>query len=468
MKKIVLTILLLLPLLVFCQEGEETEEKFSEEKKKEIIKIIEERLEKKSEVKLGTFKVSNEKVKVYDLSDLKGKNLDKIAKWMSDLNTLVKNKGDLDKEQVAALNKKIDEMKPEPVLKIDSVHLDIREGNIYDIRVMGAIGDGEDSVKQLFTNKRPFAISDFNRASKDKWLLYDIKKEKGIFIKDFLQYDYKNGQNFVIDEDTISLNRENKFTGSVEVNNNLKQLIDFRIYSDFLGLLNEESNGIVNFEGNSLFYLFPKNFNLFNFKYTFLLKKIRTSVSYSRFDNDDRAYDIASLNRNSSGFSELIPIIQKSFLKAGGELDIIEYHPYKFASITLYGKARFNLYFTETEDSADPTADDDEPNTVNTTSLSWGLGVGASSKRYANFGIAASVFWDRYQNNNLLEDNILNFDAITLQSEAFFYPGAESNNAVFLRLAYTQGRRDLSSRENFFSFQFGYRAELKINRKKED
>ncbi|NAS31678.1 hypothetical protein GTQ40_11895 [Flavobacteriaceae bacterium R38] len=435
MKKIVYLILLITPVYLLGQDRPLSKE--------ETLEIIEKALDNQSKIKLGTFRLKSETINNDDQTPAVFKIETKIYQDSKD------NDDSVDKGE----------------LEIYSIKIDIRDGNIYDIRIDAK--DNNTGEKVLFTNERPLALSNFNK--RGKWRLYNIDRlhrKENINLKSILEYDYETGENYVIDKAIINLNRNNKFQADVMVKNNLKSLLDFRIYSDFLGILNEEANGIVNFEAGSLFYLFPKPVHIFLFPrdngYLYLFKRIKPYFNYSRFDNDDRTVNIANLNLDELNSSDnILSLIQRSFIKAGGELDIFEWEPGKFSSVILYGKARVNLFVTETGSILD---NDTDPNRENTSTLSWGLGVGVVSKRYSNFGISASAFWDRYQNNDLNEERALNFNTLSFNSEAFFYTGTDSDNAIFLRLNYTQGQNEISPRANFFALQFGYRAELKINR----
>ena len=215
-----------------------------------------------------------------------------------------------------------------------------------------------------------------------------------------------------------------------------------------MGLINESPNGIVSFEGNSTFYLNP--FSLAK-GYNYLFKKVQTGINYSRFDNDDRTISIP--------LTDTLSIIQKSFLNIHTELDVFELRvdkrfPYKF-----FVKARGDLDITEINR-------DTTENKSNVSTISIGLGAGVQIERFSNFGLNTAFYYNRYQNNNVFDDGILNFNTIALTGEVYFYSNKEDQqNAFFLRLNYEQGTRDLSSKANFFTIQFGYKAQLNFQPK---
>ncbi|MDT0538863.1 hypothetical protein [Croceitalea sp. P059] len=334
-------------------------------------------------------------------------------------------------------------------LEISNVKIDIREGVIFDLRVNGEL----DSKDVIFTNRKPINISSINNYRiilqyRRRGVDDDKQKIYSILLRDFLEYDYENGQNYIIEKELVELIAGSKEKEKIYGGTTLKSLIDFRIYSDFLGLVNESPNGIVNFEGNSTFFLNP--FSIGGYNYMF--KKLTTSIGYSRFDDNDREVELLEL--------DTLNLIQKSFLKVSGELDLFETrfskrYPYK---LSLKTKASLDL----AEVSRDSTE------TTNTSTLSIGLGASIQIQRYANFGLNASVFLNRYENSSLLETVTLNFNTIALNTEVYFYESKDSDNAFFLRLRYEQGTNDLSSSSNFFNFQVGYKAQLNFKPKKTD
>ncbi|GAA0726313.1 hypothetical protein GCM10009430_33150 [Aquimarina litoralis] len=321
-------------------------------------------------------------------------------------------------------------------IDIKKVIIEIKDGEMFNIKVFP-----KNDQTLFFYNKSPTNIYSFN-SYKNKTKLWSNKRE-GVYIKliDFITYDYQNGKRYIIENELINLSsHKDSSQHKIFINNNLKSIIDFRVYTDFLGLIDESSNGIVSFEGNSTFFLNP--FNLGRFHYLF--KKFKAGVSYSRFDNDDREVNLPVINS--------LDLIQKSFLTAETEIDIYEVRLGKKFPYKILAKGKGSLRLTE-------TSEENSEDLENTITLGLGYGTEIQVERFSNFGINASIYFNRYQNNNITENNIVNFDTFSVHSEVYFFV-PQSDNAFFLRMKYEEGRRDLNASANFFNVQFGYKAEI--------
>ncbi|WP_149274968.1 hypothetical protein [Pareuzebyella sediminis] len=403
------------------EKNQELIEKFSEK----VVATAKQKLEEEYEVDekklLGTFHLKETKVEV----DLK-----------------ITEEGFLKRDSTLKYDKKFN---------IESIKIDIREGVVFDIRIKGKLQD----TSVLFTNHAPINMSSLIRH--EVYLTYLRQGVKESFLskyrirlKDFLEYDYENGQNYVIDNELIELNSSDKKEAKVYGKGSLKSLIDFRIYTDFLGIINESANGIVSFEGNSTFFLNP-----FSIKgYNYIFKKLNSSVRYSRFDDNDQNIALPIV--------DTLDLIQKSFLNVSGEIDLFETRFSKRYPYKLHLKTKFGLDIAKTkEDGLDDSS--------NTTTLGIGFGAGIQVQRYSNFGLNSTFYFNRYENNGLFDSGTVNFNTIELNTEVYFYDSKDKNDndAFFLRLAYEQGIKNLSSSSNFFNIQLGYKAQLNFNPKKD-
>ncbi|WP_074408773.1 hypothetical protein [Aquimarina megaterium] len=422
------------------------------QQKNEITKKNSETLLLMLEEKMGIDKETLKTLEdvVEDSDDKPDETTEKIFKILSELNTLNKkeflgtftfiNKG----EEIPSylVTDSIHKLIP---TNIEKVAIEIKDGVMFDIK---AIVDD----KEFYYNKRPASIFSFNKRGATIELLSnlnDSNTKKYIKLVDLIGFNFENGKRYIIEQDLVNLTKEDSIH-KVDIDNNLKSVIDLRFYSDFLGLIDEASNGIVSFEGSSTFYLNP--FSIFKgFNYT--LKKMKTKIRYSRFDNDDRTLP--------AELDDELDLIQKSFLNFGGELDLFETRFGKKFPYKLLFKAKGTLDVTEI------ITKEDIDDKMNTTTLGIGIGSEIQIERFHNFGLHASFYFNRYQNNNILENRVLNFDTFTINSEAYFYTPGNKNDAIFIRLQYEQGRRSLDASSNFFNVQFGYKAELNFKPKKE-
>lgn len=357
------------------------------------------------------------------------------------------------------------------VLEIHKVFIEIRESAIYDIRVQGIfkgemiefINHRSFHIPHLFTNKSNYWRLHFSNSNEDRYY---------IFLKDFLKYIYETGQNFVIEKEEIELSAEN-LEKKIIAKTNLKSLIDFRIYTDFLGLINEESNGIINFESNSTFYIWPKSIptGVTNLNVSFI-KKAKVHVNFSRFDNDDKMVLLSSYRYKDSTLYNPLLLRQKAYFNAGAEFDLIELKR-KYAPANFSIKARGGILLTLIEDPENPrvlNTEEEQPDQkgITTNTKYWGFGFNIEALRFANFGINTNIFLNYYQNSNIHKspqnNPRANFRTFSLDSEAFYFLDKKNReNAFFLRVHYESGRSDLSASKNFFNVQFGYRAEFNLS-----
>lgn len=331
-------------------------------------------------------------------------------------------------------------------IDISKVSIEIKDGVIYD--VIAIVNDN-----QFFFNKSTTSIFSFNKKGSTLRLYNNLntnKQEEYIELVDLVGFEHKNGKRYVIENANIDLSLPDNESHTISIDNNLKSVIDFRIYSDFLGLIDEAPNGIVSFEGSSTFYLNP--FSVFR-SYSYLFKKLKTKVRYSRLDEDDKTI--------SPILNDKLDLLQKSFLNFGGELDLYEIRFGKKFPYKLISKVKGALDITEIGD------EESKEEIFNTTTLGLGIGVEIHIERYHNFGLHTSFYFNRYQNNNIIKDSILNFNTFAINSEVYFYTPGSKNDAIFLRAQYEQGMRDLTPSSNFFTIQFGYKAELNFKSKKE-
>ncbi len=451
MKKSILTFLLMSYISIFAQKKDAIKLLINDEeiivettegnnKIQDINKFLEKvkkQFENTSSESLGEIKIINSQVCVYKKNPKK--TFDKIYNIQKE-----------DYKFIDSLYKETKDLKKETQLKVEKVKIDIKDGNIYDIRVEGVMYDNR---KVVFTNYLPIAMIKFNNAKDYKLIPIELEiKDLYVSLKDIISYDYETGQNFIIEDDNINL-YPNDRVREIYANNNLKTLVDFRVYSDALGLLNETPNGILNFEGNSTFFIRP--IPVFR-GYNYLIKKVNTNISYSRFDDDEKA-----ISFENSFFSKT-DLIQRSFLSGSATLDFFERQEAKFFPMiwSVKGRVSFDLTKVDQENMVN-----EESQAKNTTTVGWGFGLGMKTKRFSNFGVSGSVFWDRYENNDALNSTI-HIETYSFNTDAFFYTKKYEEDAIFLRLNYTIGRRETPSNNNFLNIQFGYKAELNFKSKK--
>ncbi|WP_347922844.1 hypothetical protein [Pontimicrobium sp. SW4] len=354
--------------------------------------------------------------------------------------------------------------------KFHKIDLELYEGSLVDIKLF--LKDSEGSV-YLFENKIwPISLLRFSKTAYKFYLQYSSKQKKGIDeiddgkykdekyyvrLSDVLQYINKPGKNFVPDDQNFSFPIEDENTSptvyELRQDTSLKNVLELRAYTDFLGLFNDDPNGIVQFEGDASFYIFPFRYPNTNIYY---LKKIKPYVRFSRFDEGDNIVQI-----NSDSLVNGLDVIKKTYLSLGVKLDVLNF---KFSKelpfeVNIYGAARYNV--------ANVAFDAEKKEKENYKAMGLGVGANLDFRRFDNFGfnLSTEFIWynlDDWNNYNQIIDMQKHLLAFKLESEISYFPASSKTSAIFLRLKVFNDI-DRQRDSNFFQFQFGYKFSVGLN-----
>ncbi|MEM9887423.1 MAG: hypothetical protein AAF849_16125 [Bacteroidota bacterium] len=350
--------------------------------------------------------------------------------------------------------------------KFKKIDLEIHDGNFTDVLVTIE----HKGKTYVFENRVSISFLRYSKQSKINYLFYAHKKPSivdesnyldsmRIRLSDVLQYQYRIGQNYIPRDLTLQLPKndiENEETNTtapatyqVRENTYLDKVIEFRAYSDFFGLFGNSTNGLVQFESNAKFYLFPFARNIFNAQFE-LFKDIRPKVHYARFDEDDGFALV-----EDASISNPLDLVQKRFLTTGLDLNFFEvYHKNYAVKVNLYGFINYNLT------NAGETSED----TQDIRAINYGPGLNFTTRRFNNFGFNYKIFlsWFDYKNFNGSVTDIELPDTVPIfsnQAEVFYHPNQSPNQAIFVRLT-TFNYTGNSDNGAFFQFQFGYKFSL--------
>lgn len=366
----------------------------------------------------------------------------------------------------------------------EEVNLTIKEGAIEDIRV--TLIDKKKGLKFYFENHLSASLLRYTLNSKFFYInnsfVTSINPDKAykndelfndiyICLKDVLRYYPNSGNNYVPDDQNLIFPVPSKIekqdTSKIGVyelvqDTSLQNTVEFRTYTDFLGLFNNSPNGLVQIQGKADFYLNPFRVARKTFvKHFYFFKKITPYVNFSKLDDANRGLDLlSSVSLTDTIYSIKTPlqIIEKSYLELGVNLNIFSAKFFKEMpfKINLYFPLRYNA----------TSVFKDKSDNTNFKLVTYGLGTCLEFKRFSNFGFNYSIEYTNSESINKYE-NIINpsqFFILKNEAEIFYYPGESKNQSIFTRFRTFYNSED--NRDSFFQFQFGYRFTIGAGRVK--
>lgn len=293
--------------------------------------------------------------------------------------------------------------------------------------------------------------------------LYDIESNNNIYIKlyDLIQYRSTIGNRFIPEDGVIELSAD-KSKYSLNKNIDLNSHIEFKIYSDLLGLLEQQPNGLIQSEISSLIPLVidpnlgPGGLFSLNSGFWFLgITHIKPNLTFKRFDSSISSYDLSNeLNLNELSEQSYFNIIQRSFLDVGLDFNLLNVSKpnikfdinlgsgYSFSKVMLKDSVESNINFSTTK-------------------------IGASYKilRYDNFGFILDldfIFPNFNASNILIPRN--EFSIFRINSEIFYHPLDNKQNHVYVKFGLLTPMDNIDNVESFPLLQIGYKTKLKFNK----
>ncbi len=500
---------------------------FEQETAKDFYKQV---IGAKSTTQLGTFQIPGDfaKIKIYADSRL-NRRLDKILKsdesfvLFSDLrsayaktypNTVIGAVDKTEKNIRAVAGFTASDPLPVEVF-FKSISFEMRDGSLVDIRL-----EAVDKIKKIqlyFESRAPVALLNYTRVSDNAYLHFsgpfsgtgdssdwnqDVLRYLRIRLSDVLKYAPDIGNNFVPTDLTLNLPHDIKEENEDDASgpksyklindSSLKNIIDLRTYTDFLGLFGDESNGLFQIEGKADFYLNPFNFNRSSL---YIFKNITPSIRYSRLEEGEDF--IATQMRMDTNIEQIefadetLQLLEKSNLEFGFDLNLANFRLFKESPFWISFHTPISLYNTKVrpfsmadtddgdtdgegdgnepndnssndmvrEDSSEQTSDE---NDFNFSTVGYGLGMNIEVRRLQNFGLNLGAYFKwysfigDYSQFNLTEPDDLK--TFSLDAEIFYYPGKDESQSIFLRM---RTFRDIADGDSAFQqIQFGYRFTL--------
>jgi len=231
----------------------------------------------------------------------------------------------------------------------------------------------------------------------------------------------------------------------VDIDAGLSWLVDYRVYTDMLALLGEESNGLVQTEASAKFY-----YNIFSLAPgCSMFEWIQAQVHYSKFDSE-----FSTLKLDDPYRPYRLPMValnQHTFLDLGLRANVFKAN-INLSTFSINGGINYGFARVMGVDSV--------TSTLNT--FSFYLEERLQFLRTRNFGlnIGFGVLWQHLYDPDLNYWPDVDRRDVFLRTdfEVFYHPADKPDNRIFLRFKHLQDGWENS----FPQLQLGYSATLKV------
>lgn len=320
---------------------------------------------------------------------------------------------------------------------IDSIYIVAQGGFITDILVY--IGD------EVFTNDVLIGITK-RRHYHNRDRLFNIGKRKYLYYQNAVLF--RAFKSYVADDTNFTIrNTDNTEDGRHDFRkgNDLKTVLDLKLYTDALGVFANNPNGLVQVDASSKFMIHQSNIS---HRSAFILHNIKLNVNFAKFDSKQQYVTENDYSRSA--------LLQKSWFNANLGINLFEG----------YVKQHYStLFFIDAGGMINTsTLAKNNTDTVSITSTNiWGL-AGVSVKGNDNYGVtaSASVIFN-YSPQTADIDFARNSPHVFFKPciEAFYNPFGDDANRVFTKVTYWMDTWNISTQQNhFWQFQVGYNTTL--------
>ena len=312
-------------------------------------------------------------------------------------------------------------------VKIKKVTLLIKDGYILDINVYS------DKDEQFTNGKAPITIST-RRFSLGDSLRSTSLKNRAIILRDFLQY--KPNNTFAPEDGFITLDASKK-CDSLFRNVGLNSVLDFRVYTDALGLVAKEANGIT--QSDIRFKQILHRQNIPN-RGTFFGHYFRFNLSTAKFDSKLNFTDSANFSRTLSQ--------QKSWLNFEGAYNLMTTWIERKSLSTFYADLGLGINTFNLAKSKDTS-------TVLTQNVFAEMGLNLKSSDNIGFDLVTRV-WVNYSPQTNFNDNNIAKWFWRVGGEVYWNPLNERAGRLFGRVNYLMPLYTSEKKDHFFQIQLGY------------
>lgn len=262
-------------------------------------------------------------------------------------------------------------------------------------------------------------------------------------------FDKLDNSNYQPDDELLILTPGNK-KKYLAINTNLNSYIDYRVYTDLLGLLGKTGNGLIQTEISSVitYNNFPisRRFFMFNhFKPYFNFSKFDSKFAYQSVQ--DSISDTYPINR--------ILFNQLAYLDVGLSFNILTIKFFQHTADVLHAGVDFKYSDIKRGLSG-------EQQTLN--AFAYYVGTSAQLKKYKNFGLDLTLrFYNQRIQNKEVSESVYFDPYLYADFSLFYHPKGNQNNSIFLRF---RSLNEAATRDYFTQLQVGYKSKLNINFKK--
>ncbi|WP_289054166.1 hypothetical protein [Carboxylicivirga marina] len=316
---------------------------------------------------------------------------------------------------------------------IQSISILVKEGAVFEINVLT-------KSNRYFNTNFIVPLSSIHRYRKVTVYERFTDNPEAFNILNYIAFYPEAGKRFYRGTyDVVELNSTKK-KEVLEYKSDLNSIIDVRIYTDLLGLIEKADNGIIQTDISTTFDIGSGRGRVF------LFKEIDVSFGYSRLDENAKNYQINSFELDSIS---KIKIDQLAYINFGANIDILTL----YSKMNKYDLLKGGISYSYTnvlhgEEEVDP---------INIISMK--IGTGAKILKYDNFGAEFNVFanYKQMRHNLFSDDEKDNFDGFLDFDISMFYRQEKGNNKYFVRF---RNVRPFENGDYYNLLQFGISSSL--------
>ena len=325
---------------------------------------------------------------------------------------------------------------------LDKVVYSILGGRITSLIVFAH--DGSNNSK-IYTNARTsISLMHYSRRLNDHLQINDGTDEY-ITLRNIYYPIFRGGRRYIPDDmtDTLIWALPNRRRAPLRAGSALSNLIEASLYTDVLGILNKEENGLVSTELASQIPLATDP--LFPNSTLFAFQALRLNGSLTRLDS---RFDTVALTGTSFNRADRVNLLQRAYLRYGANINLLSID--NGSHITWHLNAGWSGTITRV---SRPNGTDFRE--FNAYSKVWSGEAICSVRRLGNFGcdIGFTALYWHVANSELVSND--EYQAVWKPNALVYYhPTNSPSNKLFLRFA-AWTFPDFKSR-SYLQIQFGY------------